>query len=280
MAARTIAVKSSPGRRSQAGRVTECPRCEMEVPNLTVHLAEVHGIGHAILKDGFKQPPRLRNAAAVRRDLISCSKCNAQLAPRNVGRHMAKVHPEVSPPATRNTMASPKAPVPSPAKGRVRPEMVVCTGCGASLNPSNTGRHASKCPSRPENSRTQAQTNASPTPTRAPRHRPSSVTVCGECGAFVRKSEFQQHCAAHRNERRTHAYQSTARAHKKKRSRLVKERPVPATDYTPLDPGLSPSSRRIERALDGAREYGHAYREQGRFGSHASYDDYGEEAGA
>lgn len=35
----------------------------------------------------------------------------------------------------------------------------------------------------------------------------------------------------------------------------------------------------IERQLDGARDHYAAYREHGRFGSHASFDDYGDESG-
>jgi hypothetical protein len=36
--------------------------------------------------------------------------------------------------------------------------------------------------------------------------------------------------------------------------------------------------RDTDRSLDGSRYYGNSYREDGRFGSHPTHDDYGEES--
>jgi hypothetical protein len=82
-----------------------------------------------------------------------------------------------------------------------------------------------------------------------------------------------RHCAEHTAKRRLDA----ARAGR--RTRTLRAR-SPAGENPPSDAALGPAGRRAERALDGARDYGHRFREQGRFGSFSAYDDYGEDSGA
>jgi hypothetical protein len=268
-----VAALAPAGRASQkltrgTRRNLECPHCEMEVPNLSVHLREIHGIGPVNSAGGVKSTRK--TSAVIRPDLIACTCCEAHVAPRNMEKLMKKVH---SKPCTCSEPSStPKRPSSMP------PQKLLCVHCGVSINAASAALHAKKCPRRRADlARTPARTPANARGTE--RQRPTAIRICEECGRRVQKREFAKHAAAHAQERRLKQYPESARRRASESRRKAGQSSTGAIEY-PLDPTLGPTGRKIERRLDGAREFGPHYRERGRFGSHSAYDDYSEESGA
>lgn len=99
---------------------------------------------------------------------------------------------------------------------------------------------------------------------------------CSRCGSMVRATRLKGHI------RKVHGHGGTSKAGPgKSLARSAQKKPGRMKERIPIhDRSIEPPEResRAERIMDGSREFWRAYREHGRFGSHASYDDYGEES--
>ena len=94
----------------------------------------------------------------------------------------------------------------------------------------------------------------------------SSLVGCPQCGCPVKKSRLPSHLArVHRDLPKT--------SHRR-------QQPASVSVASPTSNEFSRSNviETNERQMDYTRPYAHAYREHGRFGSHPSHDDFGDES--
>lgn len=99
---------------------------------------------------------------------------------------------------------------------------------------------------------------------------PHPVTTCPVCRCTIRTSKLDRHL------RRIHG--ETGAKQKSTAAPLLAAVPSPAI-LPPTYRSSSPAPT-SERLLDGTQGYSLAYRENGRFGSHADFDRYDDESGA
>ncbi len=118
------------------------------------------------------------------------------------------------------------------------------------------------------------------------------LTKCPQCSSFVKNKNLSKHL------RRVHPIgnPATTQVRVASKSPTINQKKVitkpstPATKRSKVQPNsslrsMAPTkaqeqriqSNRAQRALDGSRDF-RQYRETGRFGSHPSYDDYGDES--
>lgn len=90
---------------------------------------------------------------------------------------------------------------------------------------------------------------------------------CPQCNAKVRADRLAAHLSKRCPSAPTKKSRRQKRATKRNRERLATENTNPSgfVDWS-------------DHSLDGSVNYWDAYRENGRFGSHPSHDDYGDEA--
>jgi hypothetical protein len=96
----------------------------------------------------------------------------------------------------------------------------------------------------------------------------SSMVLCPQCHAKVRMDRLIKHL------RRVHPAPAPTE------SRTKSSLPARVADIPIETDPVQDDQTRIERRLDATRDYAHAYREYGRFGSHPSHDDFGDDGNA
>ena len=139
------------------------------------------------------------------------------------------------------------------------PSLVPCpAGCGAQLEPREVNRHLHAKHKRTKTKRTIASDSA----------KPEKWQSCPLCKAQVKAHRLQRHLR---------------KAHKKNE--------VGRTNmYKPREPAKVESAKDVlrdsttlaaprDKNLDATKLYAHAYREQGRYGSHPSHDGFDDESG-
>jgi hypothetical protein len=98
------------------------------------------------------------------------------------------------------------------------------------------------------------------------RHPPEEHTICSQCGVRLLNKNVQLHF------NKVHGKKKSAAS-----SDLLSRAPDRRKTAVPTDQLKNPIfQERLQRALDATREYAHSFREEGRYGSHPSHDDYDE----
>ena len=113
----------------------------------------------------------------------------------------------------------------------------------------------------------------------SPRADPDAFYTC-VCGAPVKRKNRAAHEASRCPERGESPVGGQARRpHRTAGPGKARRLSSPATAHYGA-PGTGGRERDVERGLDATAPYARAYREGGRFGSHPSHDDYGEDGRA
>lgn len=255
-------------------RVT-CPECGVLVNegNLSKHRRKVHGQqalpeGKAAVKQN-RQPAPAKSQTKVKLPglppgWVRCPDCKSMVAVGQLDEHRRRHR---------------RVPAAEPAPDKYRE--IRCSECGLWVMSLDMAAHRSRYhPSAPKGkpSPSSSSVKGPGSETRTAQAKPSALTKCPDCGKEVQKRKLAVHRAQHAKvigRRQPSATKPRAEAKQEpKRSRGGKlAQPVDR----PFDPV---KEHKEDRRLDASRDYGHAYRERGRFGSHAAYDDYGEESGA
>jgi hypothetical protein len=223
------------------------------------------------------KPMTSRAKAALRREriparpaanLVPCPKgCGASLNPRNVSRHLNKVHIIVSAALQQTPNLTPTRPTPT----KVASKYGLCPACKASVRVDRIERHMAKVHKklalRPQIANVhsvapityqQAVKPAQKPPT--PKQAEREYKFCPICKARIRDTRIRKHMT---------------KAHL---GRVV--RPHVAVVRSSKDP-LRQSTSLVaarDKNLDATKLYAHPFRERGRYGSHPSHDGFDDES--
>lgn len=259
-----------------------CPDCQAPVKpaNLEKHRRKVHGTGAAsvpprtVVKVTAMASPAaakpVQSSSTSNPGLVPCPECRVSVSPLRLAAHRKRVHGAV--PAARTA-----TPTKTSSRATVAQEQArLCTDCGVwvfeSLEEHRRQYHSSARRPSVKSAAPVPSTTSAPAAGSARSKKPSSVAVCPECAQKVMKHEMAAHREKHARQRANNERKTRAKA----RARSTRPAKQPAHDPAPYD---VTAERRANRALDGSRDYGHTFREGGRFGSFPAYDDYGEESG-
>lgn len=89
---------------------------------------------------------------------------------------------------------------------------------------------------------------------------------CSQCGCAVREDRLERHL------RNVHGERTAPQAKATRMSHTITDRSVPAV------PATTEEETQQQRLLDATKDYAHAFREQGRFGSHPSHDRFDDDS--
>jgi hypothetical protein len=93
-----------------------------------------------------------------------------------------------------------------------------------------------------------------------------NLTRCPRCACSIRKDRLEKHLRlVHKNNRNPSGFKAQNSQSRNDSSRLI----IPDTRQ---------EEARKERQLDGTKEYAHAFREQGKYGSHPSHDRFDDDS--
>lgn len=223
---------------------------------------------------------------------VECPKCKVRLRPSNLTKHLRRTHNEhqVSPRLPHQTIktervsqaavspASSNSSVPVPAKPSniARYPLVNCKDCSTLVRTDRLRRHAKRCkPPRVAHSFSGGVKSnvVSPTAVSArstiPMHRArngSPLTICSQCGALVKN------LGRHANRCVPPPPTTGVSSQKPKLQQSREGKDLSSSDRLPQPYDKS------ENRMDKTRDYGRFFRDQGRFGSPVSHDDFDDDS--
>lgn len=243
---------------------------------LTSHRIQIHRRNPPARAIGVRTKRKSVRPAA---NLIRCPEgCGAFLNPRNVKRHLSKVHGEGFP-LDRMKIRVPQPPLPA---DETEHKHESCPVCDASVRTDQLPAHIAKAHKHPpENSLIprllHAPTSNIYSGARLPRSaapgsanspvREKIYKICPVCDARVGSKKFQKHME---------------RVHKKRQhmgSRSTRAKKVIVQSAKDMQRETTSLVAPRDRNLDATKLYAHSYRERGRFGSHPSHDGFDDESG-
>lgn len=238
--------------------------------------------------------PRLKRTPVRPANFVPCPQgCGAQLNPRRIGRHLKKIHgiAPIYPEQDKNQIEALLAPT------EVGDIYTICTACGVKVRKDRLSRHMAKAHRRPRTLSTAIPRNlgivkkrhevktaiarpghsmiskiySSPYP--APRSFDTAPTKNGNSSRHGHKYTLCPVCRT--SVKTTRLKKHMAKVHKR---RFVRSRPTQAPSAK--DPTRRTTSLTAPRDqnLDATKPYAHAYREQGKYGSHPSHDGFDDES--
>ena len=237
-----------------------CPDCGIMVVHLARHQKKVHGISTPEERSVLVRKPA--RTPRARTNEIPCLHCG--LLVDDILEHLERFHnphaPKRTPKSRKKRQASAGVRQPKP-KGPLPKK----------LSPTSLS------PVRPLPRATPPQRRAE-----TPKKPGSAWVACPECGVLViklAKHQKKQHDVTTGSA--PESLQQRVGGSSRRDGKAKRKSPF-QTGGNSKQVGVGDiySEQRAERNLDGSKAYAHRYREQGRFGSHASYDDYGDESHA
>jgi hypothetical protein len=266
-------------------------RCGGENPNC----CDCGGKGYLTDSDGPKQVLEkvLPSAGSV-----ACPKCKARIRPANLARHLRRTHrePQVEHSPSHTTKVGsaslaanpvisnvPSARTPAQSSSLPGSPLISCKNCRASVRPNRLARHAKRCPAlrigqspaltQGSNAPISATGSAKPSLPKQSPHQSKRMKACDQCGAPVKN--FVNHlrkCVKRRSKPVANNVLHVARPSRAEDRRNLSN---PHGSTQPYDKN---KDHLIENRLDKTRDYGRFFRDQGRFGSPVSHDDFDDDS--
>lgn len=269
------------------GRIQELAAAEAKVSSTRIRGRLVSHRGRTKAAIPSVAESRIRTKRnSIPRNLILCPQgCRAWVHPRNVDRHLRKVHRQSvsSLPQTETIVPT------NPVIKDERPKYESCPLCHANLRAGRAKQHMARCPARKAIA-TKPERQILPAPKRrliAVLRMPASVSSTGSSAAPLERNMSPGEpvsppptkkytvcpiCKANIRPGRISSHMS--KVHKRK----GRGRNIVQSSNDPLRKNTSLIAKR-DKNLDVTKPYAHPYREQGRFGSHPSHDGFGDESG-
>jgi hypothetical protein len=283
------------------------PAKRRTVDSLQTQVTKVQQVSAILF--GLRSNPPQRDSKA---QSVKCPRgCGANLSPRDVDRHVRRIHP---PPPVAQRRDPQRVVCPKGCGAQLNPQnvsrhifhahqlasvtqspnepRVVCPkGCGVQLNPQNVDRHlrlahvvdvVAPLPARTVPARARQVTAAAfPQPSRTVPARARQVTAAVSpqpsrpVPASVRQTEYQ-FCPVCEARVKTSRLKRHLRKVHAGRANLKAAVVFSANDVLRETTTLVAPR---DKNLDATKLYAHSYRESGRFGSHPSHDGFDDESG-